>query len=174
MAIAMRFMSSPGRWLLLAVALILCGCAALATRDPPKVTVASIEPLDGDGLELRMLVRLRVVNPNDFAIDYDGVYLKLDVQGRTIATGVSDEKGSVPRFGESIVPVRVTLSLVDVARHALRMFNRREGPPEELRYRLEGKLGSPLFGATRFETEGDLRLPRELMGSDSIKPNSGT
>jgi len=85
--------------------------------------------------------------------------VKLDVQDRTIATGVSDEKGAVPRFGESVVPVRVTISLVDVARHALRMFNRREGAPEELHYRLEGKLNSPMFGATRFQSEGNLRLP---------------
>jgi LEA14-like dessication related protein len=160
---AMRFMSSPGRWMLLAVALVLGACAGLASHDPPRVTVAGIEPMDSEGLELRMLVKLRVVNPNDFPIAYDGVYVKLDVQGRTIATGVSDEKGEIPRFGESIVPVRVSLSLVDVARHAFRMFNRREGPPEELHYRLEGKLNSPLFGSTRFQTEGDLRLPT---GSD--------
>jgi len=64
----MRSMSPAGRWLLLVFALILCGCAALATHDPPRVTVASIEPLEGEGLELRMLVKLRVVNPNDFPI----------------------------------------------------------------------------------------------------------
>jgi LEA14-like dessication related protein len=156
-----RFMVSPGRWLALVVALMISACAVLAPRDPPRVTVVGIEPLDSEGLEMRMLVKLRVVNPNDFPIDYDGIYVKLDVQDRTIATGVSDEKGQVPRFGEAVVPVRVSLSMVDVVRHAFRMFNRREGPPEELHYRLEGKLNSPLFGSTHFQSEGNLRLPTE-------------
>jgi LEA14-like dessication related protein len=159
MASAIPHMSSPARWLLLAVAIFLGGCAAWATHDPPRVSVASIEPLEGEGLELRMLVNLRVVNPNDFPIEYDGVYARLDVQDRTIATGVSDANGAVPRFGETLVPVRVTISMVDVARHALGMFNRRDGGPEALHYRLEGKLNSPTFGATRFQSEGNLRLP---------------
>ena len=139
--------------------LALGGCAAWVNHDPPRVTVASIEPLKGEGLELRMRVNLRVVNPNDFPIEYDGAYVKLDVQDRTVATGVSDATGSIPRFGEALVPVRVTISLVDVARHALRMFGHGDAPPEDLHYRLEGKLNSPPFGATRFRSEGNLRLP---------------
>ncbi len=33
--------------------------------------------------------KLRVQNPNDSAIEYDGVYLKLEVLDKTFATGVS-------------------------------------------------------------------------------------
>ena len=68
--------------LLLAAALLLAACASLrARRDPLQVTVAGIEPMQGQGMELRMLVKLRVQNPNDAPIDYDGVSLKLEVQG---------------------------------------------------------------------------------------------
>jgi hypothetical protein len=131
-------------------------CASLPGRDPPQVTIASVESLDGEGLEMRMLVKLRVVNPNDQPIDYDGVYVKLDVQGFTVATGVSDEKGSIPRFGDAVIPVRVSVSIVDVARHALQVFNGEA--PETLTYHLEGKLNGPLFGTTRFQSDGSLNL----------------
>ena len=138
-------------------ALVLGACAGLPERDPPRVTVAGIETLEGEGLEMRMLVKLRVVNPNDVPIDYDGVYVKLDVLGGTLAAGASDEKGSVPRFGESVIAVPVSLSMVEVARHAMRVFQ--NGAPEEIHYALEGKLNSPGFGSTRFRTDGQLRLP---------------
>jgi LEA14-like dessication related protein len=157
MAIAKRFMSSPSRWLLLGLALILCACAALPSLDPPRVTVADIDDIAFQGLELRMLVRLRVQNPNALAIDYDGIEVRLDVQGKTVAHGVSAERGRIPGYGEGIVSLPVTISFVDLGRHALRMFD--GGAPESLRYSLEGKLGSPLFGATRFRREGELRLP---------------
>ena len=46
----------------------------------------------GEGLELRMLVKLRVQNPNSTALSYDGAYVKAEVQGKTFATGVSDTR----------------------------------------------------------------------------------
>ena len=78
------------------------GCASMQGRDPLQVTVAGIEPLQGQGMELRMLVKLRVQNPNDSPVDYDGVAVEMDVQGKTFATGVTDARGSVPRFGETV------------------------------------------------------------------------
>jgi len=145
------------RGLATSLLLTLAACAAWTGGDPPRVTVAGIEALGGDGMELRMLVKLRVVNPNDFPIEYDGLAVKLDVQGRTIASGASNERGAVPRYGEAIIALPVSVSLVDVARHALRLFQGdAQGP---LHYRLEGKLNSPVYGMTRFQSEGDLRLP---------------
>jgi hypothetical protein len=79
--------------------------------DPVQITVAGIEPMAGEGLEMRMMVSLRVQNPNDTQIDYDGTYVKLIVQGKTFATGVSDASGSVPRFGEAVIAVPVTVSM---------------------------------------------------------------
>src|SRR5215813_4447727 len=78
---------------------LLGGCSSLQTKDPPQVTVAGIEPLQGQGMELRLLVKLRVQNPNDAPIEYRGVALTMDVQGKTLASGVSNSTGTVPRFG---------------------------------------------------------------------------
>lgn len=139
------------------LALVLGACAAMPALDPPRVSVADIRAVSAEGLELRMLLELRVQNPNRLAIDYDGVDVKLDLQGKTVATGVSAEHGSIPGYGESVVALPVTVSLVDLGRQALRVFG--NGTPERVHYALEGKLGSPLFGATRFHSEGELSLP---------------
>jgi len=138
--------------------LTLAGCAGMPGRDPLQVTVAGIDSLPGEGLEMRMLVKLRVQNPNDAPVDYDGIYLKLDVLGKTFATGVSDERGSVPRYGESVIGVPVTISALRVALQAAG-FVLDGRAPEKVSYKLEGKLDGPVFGSTRFQSTGELALP---------------
>ncbi len=144
--------------LLAAVAVMMGACAGMPGRDPLQVTVAGIDSLPGEGLEMRMLVKLRVQNPNDEPVDFDGVYVKLDVLGKTFASGVSDERGSVPRYGESVIGVPVTISALRVALQAAGfMLDGRA--PEKISYRLEGKLDGPLFGSARFQSTGELALP---------------
>ena len=100
-------------------ALTLGGCASMQGREPIQVTVADVESLAAEGLELRMMVKLRVQNPNDTSLEYRGVYVQLDVQDKTFATGVSDEPGSIPPFSEALVKVPVTVSFVRLAGHAI-------------------------------------------------------
>jgi LEA14-like dessication related protein len=90
--------------------LSLGACAALPGHEPLKVLLVGIESLDGEGLELRLPVKLRIQNPNDRVIDYDGVSLDLEVRGWDFANGVSDSRGSVPRFGETVLSVPVSMS----------------------------------------------------------------
>jgi len=138
--------------------LALGACAGMSGREPVQVSVAGIEQLPGQGLEMRMMVKLRVQNPSETPVDYDGVYVKLDVLEKTFATGVSDEKGTVPRFGEALVNVPVTVSTMNLVRQALG-FMVDGKPPEKVTYRLDGKLNGPMFGSTRFQSQGELTLP---------------
>jgi LEA14-like dessication related protein len=151
--------------LLLAAVTAGSGCATLPDEDPLEVTVAGIEPLEGEGMELRMNVKLRVQNPNDAPLDYDGAYVKLEVQGRTFATGVADVAGSVPRFGESVIVVPVTASMLRVVRNVVGMMQ--DEPPEQVRYRMTGKLSTTGLGSKRFTTEGDFKLPAGTVHRDS-------
>jgi LEA14-like dessication related protein len=137
---------------------LLAACAVLPGREPLQVNVAGIESLEGQGMEWRMLVKLRVQNPNDAPVEYDGAYLRLDVLDNTFATGVSDARGTIPRFGEAVVEVPVTVSAINVVRHAIGIAMDGK-PPEKIRYRLEGKLNSPGFGSTRFDSRGEIALP---------------
>ena len=136
----------------LIAALLLAGCASLSPRDPLQVTVAGIEPLQGEGLEMRMNVKLRVQNPNDAPLEYNGVALQMDVQGKTLASGVTDAAGSVPRFGEAVITVPITISAFRMARQAMGMMKGAGG--EKIEYELRGKLSSGGWSATRFTSKG--------------------
>ena len=116
--------------------------------------------MQGEGLELRMLVTLRVLNPNDDPIDYNGAYIKLDVQDRTFATGASDLSGSVPRFGESLISVPVTVSVLRMARQVMGILDGR--PADQIRYSMTGKLSRSSYGSVRFRSEGEFTLKPQL------------
>ncbi len=151
----------PSYFALLSVLLlVLSGCAAFSQRDPLNVQVAGIQPLPGEGLELRMNVKLRIQNPNDMALDYNGVALDLEVNGRRLASGVSDARGSVPRFGETVLSVPVTVSAFSAARQALGLAE--HIGLDEVPYVLRGKLAGGLFGTQRFVEKGTLELPDTL------------
>ena len=149
-------------WLVIAAAATVSACSALPTRDPPQVTVAGIQPLQGQGLEMRMLVKLRVQNPNDTQIDYHGVAVKLDVQNKTLASGVSDQAGTVPRFGEAVIEVPITISAMNIARQVMGAMGGK--PIEKVDYVLNGKLNGSLFNTVRFKSAGTLDLPKTAPG----------
>ena len=142
--------------------LFLAGCAAFGLHDPVSVNVVGIEPIRGEGMESRFMLKLRVQNPNEAAIDYDGVYVELDVRGSTLATGVSAERGSVPRFGETVIALPVTVSVSAMLRQLLGMAT---GEVTATDYVLRGKLAGPALGGMRFESRGELQLPGALFGT---------
>ncbi len=162
---------------LLAVAL--ASCATLPQRDPPQITVAGVEPLPGQGLELRLLVKLRVQNPNDSPIDYDGVFVRLDVQGKTFATGVSDARGAVPRFGEALIQVPVTVSAFRMARQVVGAMGAMEGGKgmdgkgmDKIRYDLSGKFSGSGFRSVRFGSKGEVTVPGAAAGPTARAPQA--
>ena len=135
------------------------GCTVLQKRDPLQVTVAGVESLPGEGMELRLLVKLRVQNPNDTPIDFNGVAVEMRVQGKTFATGVSDAHGNVPRFGESVIEVPVTVSAFRMARQALDMMRGMGAGTGKIAYELKGKLNGSGFSAVRFQNQGEFEMP---------------
>jgi len=150
---------------LLAFGVLLCGgCATLQGREPIRVIVAGVEPMQGEGLELRMLLKLRIQNPNDAPLDFNGVSVQMDVEGKRFATGVSDFAGSVPRFGEAIVEVPVSISVFGVARQAIDVMTREN--QGKLAYEMTGKLAGPAFNSVRFTSKGELTLPGAILERD--------
>ena len=103
------------------ICLLLAGlgaCASLDNHDPLRVDLVGLEPLPGQGLEVRFAVKLRVQNPNNSAVSFNGMALELDVNDQPLASGVSDQSGSVPRFGETVVSVPLSISAFSVMRQA--------------------------------------------------------
>lgn len=142
-------------------ALLLAGCATLG--DALRVNVVGVEPLQGEGLELRFAVKLRVQNPNEASVDFDGVAVDLDLDGKNVATGVSDQRGSVPRFGETLITLPVTVSAFSVARLLLGLTDAQSRG--EVPYTVSGKLAGGGFGSVRFSRSGTLKLPQSATGT---------
>lgn len=139
----------------------LAGCALMPGHEPPRVSVVGIERVAGEGMELRFALRLRVQNPSAQPIEYDGIWLELDVNGRPLASGVSAERGTVPRYGEVLVNLPVSVSATAAVRQMLGLT---DGLPRgELPYAVRGRLsGGPLgglLGTVRFSSEGVIKLP---------------
>ena len=139
------------------VLLSLSACALFPDRDALHINVVGIEPLQGQDLEVRFAVKLRVQNPNETAIDYNGVALDLEVNGRPLAAGVSDQQGSIPRFSETVLTVPVSVSAFSVLRQTLGLSQTQS--LNNLPYVLRGKLAGGLFGTVRFVDRGTLELP---------------
>jgi LEA14-like dessication related protein len=138
-------------------AVFAAGCATLQGDDPLQVTVAGIEPLQGEGMELRLMVKLRVQNPNDAPIDYRGVAVEMNVQGKTLASGVSDSSGTVPGFSEAVIAVPVTITAFRMVRQAIGLAT--DHGTRKITYEMNGKLSGSLFATKRFTTNGEFELP---------------
>ncbi len=138
----------------------LSACSTLAPRDPVRIDLVGMEPVPGQGLEMRFMVKLRVQNPNDTAIRYNGIALDLDINNQPLASGVSDQAGEIPRFSEALVSVPVTISAFSAMRQAWGLANshntgRQPGVP----YTVRGKLGGGFWNTVRFNEAGLLSLP---------------
>ena len=72
-------------------------------------------------MEARFAVQLRIQNHRDKPIDYDGIALDLDLRGMSFASGVSDQSGTIPRFGETVITVPVTVPATAILRHVFQM-----------------------------------------------------
>ena len=140
----------------LALLLALAGCSSLGQQDPLNISVVGIEPLPGQGMEMRFSLTLRVQNPNDGDLAFDGIALDMQINDQPLATGVSDQQGQIPRFGETLIKVPLTISAYSMLRQAMGASTLKPG--QQISYELSGKLGGGLF-SERFSTTGNLDWP---------------
>lgn len=139
-----------------ALSALATGCALSPFADPPRVQLAGIEGLPGEGLELRFALRLRVQNPNPEELAWDGISLELDLRGQSFASGVAPLAGRVPGYGEAVVTVPVSVSGFAIARQVLDLARGR-GPKDRVPYALRGRLGG-VMGGVRFASSGEVDL----------------
>ncbi|MGN7738366.1 LEA type 2 family protein [Pseudomonas sp. 22526] len=138
--------------------LSLNACALFPQRDQLHINVVGIEPLPSQDLEVRFAIKLRLQNPNETAINYNGVALDLEVNGQPLATGVSNQTGSIGRFSEGVLVVPVSVSAFAVLRQTLGLSQTQS--LDDLPYVLRGKLAGGPFGTMRFVEKGQLSLPK--------------
>ena len=108
-------------------------------------------------MEARFAVSLRIQNHGAVPLDYDGVALDLDLHGMSFASGVSDQQGTIPRFGETVIVVPVTVPATAIIRHVFRLTAGDHGRTD---YELRGQLGAPGFAiGHHFDAKGEITLP---------------
>jgi LEA14-like dessication related protein len=146
----------PRLLLLALIPLALVAACATPAREPLRVNVASVQRIDGAAMELRFVARLRVQNVNDGPVEYSGASAELMLNGKTIGTGVSDGRGSVPRMGEAFVDVPVTVSALGEVRQAIGLYG---APDRKLDTVLKGRLAGAGPGDLSFEWRGELAMP---------------
>src|SRR5215467_902860 len=129
--------------LLVFVAAALAACAGIGLREPLRVSLAGLESLPGEGLEMRFLAKIRVQNPNDTSIAYSGLSAELDLNGRSFASGVSDATGEIPRFGESVIELPLTVPVTAIVRQVLGFIS---GDRSRVTYRVRGFLSVGTLG----------------------------
>jgi len=146
--------------LLTSAALGLAGCAIFKRTDPPQVTVMGVEPAASgasQGLGAHMQLKLRVKNPNDTPIEYNGISVELDVQNKSLASGMSNQSGTVPAFGEAVILVPVEISYMGMAGQAMGLLSGKS--LDKVTYEMHGKVGT-----VPFKSQGELSLAAIMTG----------
>ena len=142
-----------GVLLSLLLAAQLFGCAA--PWQKPELSVASVELL-GIGLtEQRLLLKLRVTNPNDADLTINSLAFQIEANGRSFATAESTRQQVVARHAEALLDVVALTRLGDLV-WQLRELRRAGNLP--LRYRLSGKVDVDGYGSVPFDRSGELPL----------------
>ena len=138
--------------------LLLTGCAGLGKQlEPPRISLAHIQPQQFTGLEAVFQIQLRVFNTNDVDLNVKGIEADLAINGKPFATGVSKAAVKIPAFDTALVPVTIYSSVLDIVKgfHGLQNV-------DQLKYRLKGKLrldGENMMSTTLpFESEGEVTL----------------
>jgi LEA14-like dessication related protein len=148
------------RWLAIAVLIVaVAGCASLTRKtEPPTVSLAGIQLLELGLLEQRYLLRLRIQNPNDFALPIEGMDYRVVLNDAEFARGVSRHDVSVPAFDSAILEVEGVSNLSGVFSQ-LQRFG--AGPPETFTYALTGNVKLSNFL---------LKLPFAYRGEINLTP----
>jgi LEA14-like dessication related protein len=149
--------SGPRRLLMVALAaLALGGCASTLKLEAPKLSVVSMKMQSADIFSQRILVRMRVMNPNARELPIKGITYRIEVNDAELAEGVSDTPFIVPAMGEAEFDVNLTANLAS----ALSQLLGKRGSSDTLEYRLIGNvaLSSGFLRRIPFDERGSVKL----------------
>ncbi len=138
--------------------LLLAGCAGLGRQfEAPEVQLVQFRPLPSEGFEQRFAMKLRVLNPNDKALELDGLYYTVKLQGHKVVSGVSSQLPTIPAYGEGTVELEAATSLIGGFRVLSEWLS---DPGRPVAYELETRLSTGWWGLPVTVTEkGEIAAP---------------
>jgi len=137
-------------------ALFLAGCASTLDLEPPKLSLVSMKVQSADLFSQRLLVRMRVINPNARELPIKGISYRIEVNESELAQGEASAPFVVPAQGEAEFDVQVTANLAST----LSKLMSRRGSTDTLEYRLVGdvSLSSGFLRRIPFDERGSVKL----------------
>ena len=146
-------------------AFALAGCVGVG-EERVEVHLADVALLDATLLEQRLRLTLRFQNRGGADLPVDGLAYRIEASGTTIASGVSNQAFTVPRFGEARVDVEATSTLAGVLRQIIDLQRQSGASASNLRYRIYGTASltpQPMSlgraGSFIFDTVNEFPLP---------------
>ena len=142
---------------LTAIIFILSGCAGWGQRlESPRITLSNFNVQEIKIFESVFTIEMRVFNTNDIPMEIKGLNCDLELNGKRLATGVSNVKINIPSYETALIPMTLYSSVLDVVR-VLRSLSK----TEKLEYKLTGRLrlGKGTMPSTiPFKSIGELPL----------------
>ena len=140
------------------LALLLLGACSTITSDfdPPKVTVESFRSLPGEGASPQFEIGLRIANPNKQALDVAGIAYDIEIMGKDLVSGVSNEVPRIEGYAEESVTLTASFNWLAMIRLITSLP---QESPDELDYRFKAKIDFNGFVPTqRVEESGSFAL----------------
>ncbi len=141
--------------------LLLGGCAHMVTEvKQPTISLSALHPEKVSPLETVFNVELRVMNPNDFALDIQGVNCKIKINGNHFATGISNTRQEIPPYGAATIAVTIYASTFDMVGSMVQFLQQtgQDAKVAPLHYELSGTVHLGGYGQYPFNSTGDFNF----------------
>ena len=137
--------------------LMLSACATLTSEvDPPKVTMESFRSIASESGTPRFEIKLRVTNPNKQPLDVAGIGYSVEIQGKELVSGVTNDVPLVEAYSEEVVTLEASLQLFQLLRLVTSLATVESAA---LAYRFSAKIDFRGFTPTqRIEETGTISL----------------
>jgi LEA14-like dessication related protein len=153
--------------------LVFLGCAGLGKPlKSPEIRLAGLNVENAELFETVLQLNLRVINANDIPLEIKGIECDLEINGKSVASGVSGTSVKIPAFGSNLVTITVYSSVFNIATTFIRFMQREMQNTSEtidISYGLKGRIhlaGRALIPSSLpFKSSGNLRLKETV---DSI------
>ena len=153
-------------WGIILMVYLLSGCAGLGKPlRSPDIKLAGLSMEKADLFETVLQLTLRVINSNDLDLEIKGIECELEINDKSVASGVSGTTVRIPAFGTNTVTVTVFSSAFSIATTFIRFMQQEmenESGKIDFSYRLKGRLHLAsttwLPSTLPFNTTGHLSL----------------